>query len=193
MTCRSLCLLLLLVGCASPKRTSSRDDWNPKAGDNVIQAFVRYVYADNEGDDDVAEGETPTGLDQEALTVDTDFGYFLSDRSELGFSLDGIWINNEIDDSYTGAAGVFYNLNFALGPRTTLYVGPEVLWVRLDSGGGVDKVDEIAYGGRIGLRFWFTPAVSFLVEPSYLFTPYDDDIGGDQDQFTFKLGVGVKF
>ena len=195
MLVRSLCTTLpfLLAGCGATRATTGADDFNPSAGNKVVQAFVRYIYADNSAEDDTGGGgAAQVGLDQELLTVDADLGYFVSDANELGVSVDGLWANNEFDDSSTAAVGAFYNYNVALGPRTTMYFGPEALFVRFDPGGGSERVEEVAYGGRLGFRFWFTPAVSFVVEPSYLFTPYDDEIGGDQDQFALKLGVGVK-
>lgn len=187
-----LCLLLLLPSCITYRRAMGRD-WNPTQGDRVIQAFARYAYSSNEKEGDGEADDGSGRLDQESLIIDMEFGYFVSDANELGLSVDGAWTNDEIDDNYVGSVGLFYNYNHAVGPRATLYFGPEVMHVRADPGTGAERVDEIAYGARVGMRFWFTPAVGFVIEPSYSQTPYDEAVGGDQDQYLLKMGISVKF
>lgn len=187
-----LCLLLLLPSCITYRRAMGRD-WNPVSGDRVVQAFARYAYADNGSAGTAEAGDPSQRLDKESLIIDTEFGYFVSDANELGVSVDGAWSNNEIGDSYAGAFGLYYNYNISVGPRATLYMGPEVVQVRVEPGNGAERIEEIAYGAHVGMRFWFTPAVGFVIEPSYLSTSFEEAVGGEQDQYMLKMGISVKF
>ena len=171
-------LLASLAACASTPLGD--ENYTETKGEKLVALFTRYDHADNE-----------TGINQEALTVDLDLGYFLTDHHEVGVGVDGFLIRTELSESTNYFIGPFYNYIFKVSPRASIYAGPDILFQSFDS--GADAIDEIGYGAHVGARFWYTPHVSFVLEPSYLFTDFEDSVGGAQDLFRFKFGVAIKF
>jgi hypothetical protein len=209
---RPRCITVLLAftaGCSAvpspePAPAARQADPEPRATDPRVsetRPVVVYEYRPNERDVIVNASGTLTFLenddaDTSAVAAQLGAGYFLTNEHELGAQLLTTW--TDTDDGAEATSyffGPYYNYNFHVHPRTTLYAGPHFGIGHLSfEAGSVDDSDTVlAFGLHAGLRQWLTEDVAFNVEPRWTHADFDNDLGGDTDSIDILFGFSVLF
>ncbi|MFN0060571.1 MAG: outer membrane beta-barrel protein [Planctomycetota bacterium] len=167
----------MLVGCAG------FDDgrYGPRDRQFLLGLSGSYSYEDDDN------GKS------ERLVTQSELGYFLSRAHEVGANLGMLYTNSEIatDDAYTILIGPYYNYNYYLAPRTSVFAGPHVGLTVFDDGATQDN--EISYGVHVGVRHWLTPQLSFVVQPRYTHADFERELGGEQDRLDVLFGFAFSF
>ena len=134
--------------------------------------------------------------DTNSISAQLGLGYFLTREHEIGGQMLSTW--SDMDGGVESTQlfiGPYYTYTHYIDTRSTIYGGPHLglTYISFDAPGFDDSETVFAYGLHVGYRHWITPAVSFNVEPRWTHSDFDDDLGGDTDQYDILFGFSVLF
>jgi hypothetical protein len=115
-------------------------------------------------------------------------GYFLTDEHEVGGQLLIDYIAPPGPNAVLVFLAPYYNYNYYVNPRLSVYGGPHMGYARFSAAG--DDTNSFQYGAQAGARYWLEPKTAAYAE--WRFTHYQA-FGEGTNDFTLLLGLAFTF
>ncbi len=148
----------------------------PGKGDSIVTAALQISNSRSSGDTTNSIAGSLGG------------GYFLEDQHEVGGQLLVNYIAPPGPNAVIFFLAPYYNYNYRLNPRLTVYGGPHFGYARFESGGTTDN--SFQFGAQAGGRYWLQSNTAAYAEWRY--THYKS-FGTSTNDLTLLLGLAFTF
>jgi len=167
-----------LVAARPEQATNGGGDseYGAGAGDKIVMGAIQMSSANTDG----GSTENFSGM--------LGGGYFLTDQHEVGGQLLVTYFAPPGPNSVAFFLAPYYNFNYQLNPRLSIYGGPHLGYARFEAGNASD--DSVQFGVQAGGRYWLERNTAAFAEWRY--TNYEA-FGSSTNEFAILLGLAYSF
>jgi len=167
-----------LVAAKPEQATNGGGDseYGASAGEKIVMGAMQMSSANTDG----GSTQNVSGM--------LGAGYFLTDQHEVGGQLLVTYFAPPGPNSVAFFLAPYYNFNYQVNPRLSIYGGPHLGYARFEAGNQSD--DSVQFGVQAGGRYWLERNTAAFAEWRY--TNYEA-FGSSTNEFAILLGLAFSF